>query len=361
MWFVILIAVIAGLSLSALYMLADPNKMKPVIADEVFKRTGYKLVIDGNLSWSLYPQVGLKAAHVTLTAPGQKRAFLDMKGMHVAVELSQLLHGINKLSGEVHITDVTMLNVRANSALVGLHWQDNILTLRPIQASLYNGSMSGMARGKDFSTTPAWNWDVTLSHVDIKPLLRDANGDHSRLKVSGTGQVRINASTQGSVTQEMISNLNGVTDFNITNGIVEGVDLNYLLITADALLNRKAIELPQNINQTAFDSLAGSMLITNGLAQTNNLLLISSTFKVKGQGNYNLPRKSLDLALLLESQKELMTQWQIPVLISGEVSKPDVRLDMREINKQIASEQIDKVKEKVKNKIKDIANNLLGE
>lgn len=360
-WLFVLIAVIAALALAALYMMADPNKLKPVITSEVLKRTGYRLEIDGNLSWSLYPQVGVKAAHITLTAPDQKKPFLDLRRVHIAVELTQLLRGINKLSGEVHITEVTLMNVHATSALVGLHWQDNILTLRPIQASLYDGSLSGNARGKDFSGVPSWNWDVTLSHIDMKSFLRDANGSHSKLTLSGTGQMRINASTQGDTRNKMLSNLNGVTDFSLTNGSVDGVDLNFMLKTADALLNKKAVELPDKMNETHFDSMAGSVLINNGLAQTNNLLMTAPAFRVKGQGNYSLPHETINLTLQVESQEELNTQFEVPVLVTGAAAKPDVRLDMREINKQIASREIDRVKTKVKEKIKENIHGEAGE
>lgn len=369
LWIILLFVVLSALSLAALYMLADPDQLKPVITSEVMKRTGYRLDIDGKLTWSLYPQVGVKASHLTLTAPAQKAPFLDMRRVNIAVELSQLLRGVNKLSGEVHIASVTLMNVKASSALVGLHWQDNTLTLRPIQASMYSGSMSGMARGKDFSGQPAWNWDVTLSHVDMQPLLRDASGEHSKLKLSGTGQVRISASTQGNTKNQMLSNLNGVTDFSITNGVVQGVDVNYLLTAADALLNKKAVVLPSDIKETKFDSLAGSMLINNGLAQTNNLRLTASAFKVNGQGNYSLPHETIDLSLQVHSQDELQSQWEIPVLVTGALAHPDVRLDMREINKQIASREIARVKDKVKEKIKEkvpgeageILQNLLGD
>ncbi len=360
-WIAVLFVIVAGFALAALYFFADPNKLKPVITSEVLKRTGYTLVIDGDLSWSVYPSVGVKAGHITLTAPGQQRAFLDLRRVNIAVEPLRLLRGVSKLRGEVHITEVTLMNVHASSALVGLHWQDNTLTLRPIQASMYGGSLSGMARGKDFATMPAWNWDVSLSHVDMKPFLRDANGDRSKLKVSGTGQVRINASTQGDNINQMLGNLNGMTDFSVQNGIVEGVNVNYYLKAADALLHKQPIDAPTELNETAFDSLAGSMLINNGLAQTNNLLLTASAFKVKGQGSYNLPHQVIDLALQLESQQELNSQWEIPLIVKGPLAGPDVRLDMRELNKLFMAQEIDNVKAKVKDQIKENVHGKAGE
>lgn len=361
MWTLMLFVSVCVLAIAALYFFADPNKLKPAISVEVKKRTGYNLVFDGNLSWSIYPQLGVKAQHLTLTAPEQQKPFVDLKRVNIAIEPMQLFYGTSKLRGEVHIGEIIFMNVHATSALVGLHWQDNALILRPIQASFYNGSISGTARGKDFSGTPAWNWDVTLNHVDMQPLLRDANGEGSKLTLSGIGQVRINASTTGVNTQQMLGNLNGVTDFNVQNGTVDGIDLNYLLKTADSLLSKQSVEMPQDINQTKFDSLGGSMLLNNGLAQTSNLLLTASAFKVKGQGQYNLPAKTIDLALLVSAQQELNKQWEIPVLIQGEVSRPTVQLDMRELNKQIASRELDKVKDKVRDEIKEHVPGKAGE
>lgn len=360
-WVLMLFVLVCVLAIAALYLFADPNKLKPAITSSVKKRTGYDLVFDGTLSWSLYPQVGVKAQHLTLTAPDNKKPFVDLRRVNIAIEPLQLLYGTSKLRGEVHIGEIVFMNVHATGALVGLHWQDNALVLRPIQASLYNGSISGTARGKSFSGIPAWNWDVTLSHVDIQPLLKDANGESSKLKISGTGQVRINASTTGTNTQQMLGNLNGVTDFNVQNGAVEGVDLNYLLKTADAILSRQKVEIPQDINQTKFDSLGGSVLLNNGLAQTSNLLLTASAFKVKGQGQYNIPARTVDLALLVGRQQDSTSQWEIPVLIQGEVSRPTVELNMRELNKEIASRELDRVKDKVRNEIKERVPGKAGE
>ncbi len=360
-WIILLIIIVGIFAIAALYLFADPNKLKPVISSEVQKRTGYQLVFDGNLSWSLYPQVGVKAEHITLTAPDNQKPFIDLKRVNIAVEPMQLIYGYNKIRGEVHISEITFLNVHVTSALVGLHWQDNAIVLRPIQASLYGGSLSGTARGKDFTGTPAWNWELALSHIDMQPFMRDANGEASKLKLSGTGQIKITASTQGVNNQQMLSHLNGVTDFSLQNGSVEGVDVNYLLQTADALLNKKTIELPQEVNQTHFDSLAGSILINNGLAQTNNLLLTSSAFKVKGQGSYNLPAQTIDLSLQAAPQQDVAAQWEIPLLVRGEVTRPTVELDMREINKVLAMRELDKVKDKVRDQIKENVPGKAGE
>lgn len=352
LWVLVLLVVVIALAVAALFMFADPNKLKPVLTSEVLQRTGYKVVIDGDLSWSIYPKVGVKADGLSITAPEQEAPFLNLKRVNFALEPMQLIYGTKKISGEVHVAAVELNNVRATSALVGLHWVNKELTLRPMKASLYGGSLSGVVQGKNFSATPGWNWDITLSHVDVGNLLKDVNGKDAKLRLDGKGQVRINAATKGNSVDDMLANVNGNTDFSLTDGALEGVDLNYLLQAADALLNKKAVPNPENLHETKFASLIGSALITNGVAQTSNLKLTSEAFTVKGQGTFSLPTQSVDMALQVESQS-LNSRWEVPVLVTGQVKAPDVRLNMREINKMLAVKELNEVKDKVKEQIKD--------
>lgn len=360
-WVLALFCVVIVLALAALYLFADPNKLKPVIADEVLKRTGYNLVFDGDLSWSLYPQVGVKAQHLTLTEPNQKRPFIDLKRVNIALSPLQLLFGEHKLSGEVHVADVVLMNVHMTSMLVGLNYQDGAINFQPVQATLYGGSMNGIARGKDFSDTPAWNWDFALNHIDMQPFLLDANGADAKLKMSGTGQLRISASTRGVDPQQLMSNLNGSTDFTIVNGKVEGIDVNYLLQAANALLHKKSIASLQSADATMFDSFKGSVLINNGVAETNNLVLSAPAFMVNAQGHYNLPQRNIDLSLQASSQQILDSKWQLPIIVRGALANPEIQLDMSAINKQIAQNELATIKDKVKTEIKNKVPGKAGE
>ena len=61
------------------------------------------------------------------------------------------------------------------------------------------------------------------------------------MTVSGVGQLKLTGATQGSNRDQLISHLGGITEFKVQNGVVEGMDLNYLITSADALLNKKTI------------------------------------------------------------------------------------------------------------------------
>ena len=158
-----------------------------------------------------------------------------------------------------------------------------------------------------------------------------------------------------------------MSEFVVKEGVVFGVDLNYLVQTADALINQLPLMKPEHINQTKFDSLTGSALIKNGVATTNNLLLTSSSFITHGKGELDLVMQIINLELLVKSQQTVESQWEIPVLIKGNLFSPAVQLDSRKLQEMLAKQQLEKFKNKAQDEIKkrlpkagDLLQNLLG-
>ncbi len=304
---------------------------------------------------------------MTLTVPGESRPFVDLRDAKVATSLTDLLYGQEKLAGNVHVVEMRLIDLRIQDVSADLHWENKILTLDPVKASLYNGTMQGTAHGSDLFTVPNWNWEVQLNNVQIKPLMQDVNGADSKVQISGAGQVNMKASTQGKAREEMLGHLNGNCSFSVNNGAVEGVDLNYFVQAANALINGQSLPSPAGLNQTAFNTLTGTLTITNGLAETKDLQLTSPAFVTSAQGNVKLVSQVLDFQLQIKPVETVKFNWQIPVLISGSLTHPDVRLDTDAVRKLVSKEDIDKLKSKAMEKIKErvpqagkLLQNLLG-
>jgi AsmA protein len=242
--------------------------------------------------------------------------------------------------------------MKADSAHVGLHFDKNAITLNPITASFYQGTISGTANGHDVATAPVWQWDMQLNQVQVQPLLQDVNTSDSKLTIAGTAAIKFKASTWGVGKASLINNLNGTLDISVVKGVITGIDLNYLLKTADALLNKGDVAKPTDINQTPFDSFTANVDIKNGLAETNNLLVSAPGFTTKGNGSVNLPYQAINFQLQVAPAKEARTQWIVPVLIAGNFNHPDIRLDMTEVNKFLVKQGTDKLKDKVRDEIK---------
>jgi uncharacterized protein involved in outer membrane biogenesis len=60
---------LAVIGLSAIVLLVNPNNFKDTLSDQFYSKTGQKLVIRGNLSWRLFPWLGLRIHDVQLNNP----------------------------------------------------------------------------------------------------------------------------------------------------------------------------------------------------------------------------------------------------------------------------------------------------
>ncbi len=86
----VLLAVIA---ISSLLFFIDPNHYKDEISQQVYKTTGRQLSINGNISWSIFPGIGLTVNDVVVSnAPGfGPNPFAKLNRAEVSVKLLPLL------------------------------------------------------------------------------------------------------------------------------------------------------------------------------------------------------------------------------------------------------------------------------
>jgi len=353
LYVLILVIIVAGLALIALSVLINPNKLKPIIAQQIATQTGYQVIIDDKLSWSFYPRLGVKVQHMTFNTPGLP-IFADLQDVLIATDLIQLFKGQQPLEGSVYIASIKLMNLQLSKAHAKLIWHNGVLTLKPLTASLYEGTLQGEAHGNQLTTMPHWDWNVEFNDVQLKPLLQDLNKGNTKLNLVGIGRINMQAVTQGKSKEQLLNYLNGTLQFSLNRGTVEGMDLNYLVQSAEAIINKQPISIPDHLNETRFDSLTGSAVIKNGIANTDNLLLVSDTFSTKGEGQINLLTQVLDYHLQVTLLQPNKTQLVLPVSINGDLQNPAVKLDTSVFGAVIDKEKLSKVRMKVEEEIKQL-------
>jgi AsmA protein len=146
--------------------------------------------------------------------------------------------------------------------------------------------------------------------------------------------------------------LNGKFDLNVADGAVEGIDLGYALAQADALIGKHELSNAPNTKRTKFDALKMSADISAGIATTRDLIISSPVIKITGQGNANLPAKTVDLALLADTLKTAANApLKIPVKVTGSMTDPTVRPDVEALAKGALK---DKAKDFLQDKLKGL-------
>lgn len=346
--------VIGVFIVASLMYFVDPNKLKPVLIQEVKSETGYELSIDGKLVWSFYPHFAVKAQHLQLRHPQQSEAFLDANGVRIAVDLWQIwqMRGSQSLQGKIAISNLRLMNIKSENITANIDAGQNVLMLNAIKASLYGGTLQGDIKASHFATMPEWAWDIQAQNVQLKPLLQDVNGAESKMNISGLGTLKMQAVTSGQNREQLLRQLKGVTVFNLKDGVVSGMDLNYFLQLADATLNKKPLDQLINTSQTAFNSLDGTAELKNGMADTTDMVLVSPTFTTMAEGSVDLLSRDIDFKLKIKPQLQYTKmKWDIPVSLTGDLNHPELQLDVMGIQKIIAAKQIENLKEKAATQI----------
>jgi len=87
----------------------DPNELKPRLVEAVHEQTGLDLALDGPLSWSFYPRIGVSVEDARAWLPDQQRqdeAFAAIDRGEVSLAFAPLL------SGEIAIDGLTLEGLR---------------------------------------------------------------------------------------------------------------------------------------------------------------------------------------------------------------------------------------------------------
>jgi AsmA protein len=253
-------------------------------------------------------------------------------------------------------------DVKTGPVRLALALADSVARLTLQEMLLYEGRGRGVATLDGRGQVPAISVNMLLEGISAQPLLRDALGfewleGRSTLTVALTGQ--------GASERQIISTLGGKIDLATNGGTIDAIDVGKILRNIGE--GRFAGLRVAQGEKTPFSELAGSFTIANGIADNQDLRLVSPNLRVSGAGSFNLPARTLDytvrpkVASLNASTDRAvinLSNVEVPVHIDGPWDKPNFNL--------VGQEQIlDAVKQIGKNiksqEVQDAIKSLLGE
>jgi AsmA protein len=264
--------------------------------------------------------------------------------------------------GKLKIDTVQTTKIKVTDVNVEMRFENNVLQLAPITAKLYEGDV--YAQGKvDLSSgvMPQISLQAKMSKVQAKPLLEDLGGADQKIKLSGLGNVDFQIISAGSDSAALTRNLNGSGRISFNDGVIEGVDLGYMIDSAASLVQGKQ-NSNTNSEKTTFGSLTGTFNIQNGVMLNNDLHIDSPRFDTNGKGQVDLINKQINYSLqtlvkkISEDRKDSLMNFYglpIPVMIAGSLEKPSIRLDTATLMQAIAQKKMQQVTEKVQAQIQD--------
>ena len=246
-------------------------------------------------------------------------------------------------SGSIQAQGLVLNNVRAKCST-----NNGVVTLSPVTAGIFGGQANGTI-AVDTRPTPALcSVKTNLSGVDTNALLSAV----SSLKNTLYGSLATDANLSfglGSA-DDISKTLNGIVNFNVTNGQLKNINILKELSTVGKFLNPTSVATG---NDTALKKFSGTLNIRNGLASTNNLVAVLNEGSLSANGSLNLVNQGLDLHMnavlakgissavggnsiggflntaLANNQGELV----LPVLVTGTTAHPVFTPDVQAIAK----------------------------
>lgn len=214
----------------------------------------------------------------------------------------------------------------------------NSLVLNPLNLKTNASNINGQIAIKNFTTFPI-QFDLKAS-----PFVMN--------KLSGSATVKGNITLATLTTSPSINTLNGLVTLDVHNGAYQGINVAYFIDIALALINQQTPPAMTGGNQTTFNDLHTSMVIRNGVANTNDFRVSSPVVNVRGGGTIDFIKQWLNFNLLISSamSNNVYTQ-DIPLTISGPLSKPNPSLDKTAILKKVLTQQ---AKTQIDNAVKNI-------
>ncbi len=243
--------------------------------------------------------------------------------------------------------------VRMEQVVVTLRAKKGVVTLKPLDARLYQGSLKADATLDVRKDQPVIQAGSRLRGIRIGPLLADLAGEE---RLTGTGDVRFRIRTRGLEDAVVRRNLDGDFAVELRDGHYEGFNLAHAIRKAKAAIRGEPMP-EEPVARTDFAELRGTGVIRNGVVTNKDFYLASPVLRVKGAGTVDLVREQIDYRLTakivgtLEGQggKEMeeLKGIPIPVRITGSLAEPKPTVDARALVKALAQEKIEQKKQEV--------------
>lgn len=279
-----------------------------------------------------------------------------------AVELPhEELRGLD-LDGQLSVGSLRAMGMEMTELEVSLRAVDDVLSVRPLRAQLYQGSVDASLVYDVSGRRPRFQVSEEVDAIHIGPLLRDfAEVD----AITGTFSSRTQLNGRGPTVGDVKRSMDGQLSLELADGTLEGVDLWHEIRRATAAATGGSYD-GQSRGRTRISELSASAVITDGVVDNQDLVARLPFMQVTGAGTADVPAMALDYrveALIVRSPElegdalaEALFDIPVPVTLRGPLDDPaalEVRPDIQAVLEEKARRRIEEEAEELEDDLRD--------
>lgn len=279
---------------------------------------------------------------------------------------SEMLEKLNA-SGTVEIGSLKLNGLKMTDVSLKLSGAAGEAKQQDLRAQLYGGTIAATNRiAPGERSTIAIK--TRLDALRAQPFLQDLLG---RDLLSGIGDLTLDVQGSGATVGEVRRSLDGEIAFRLNDAVVKGFNLAAMLRKAQATLAGDLNYTEKATPQTDFATIAFAGRITNGVLHSEQLEGASPLFRLAGSGDINLVDMTIDYLArptIVETSKgqggkglEELKGLTIPIKLTGSLLSPKYKIELDDVLRDKAKQQLKKEYEKHEDEVKDQLKEKLGD
>tara|TARA_R110000868_G_scaffold380784_4_gene647035 strand:- start:26997 stop:28994 length:1998 start_codon:yes stop_codon:yes gene_type:complete len=279
------------------------------------------------------PKQKTTAASVTSTTPATapKATKPVIKPLNLAP-----LRKLN-IDGKIYIDQLTAMNIKLKKAGMQLIAKQGLIQIQALSAKLYKGNTTTNITLDARSNTPSVRINSQLKGLQVQPFLTDFM---NKKFISGVANFNINLTGSGTNADSLLKTLSGSTSFALKKGEIHGLSIDQQIEVVKAAIKKQPIPKLKRKNTTPFGSITGSSQLSNGVANSANLVISNPLFTANGNGNINLVAQTMDYTLTVHTKNAGdVDKFEIPITLKGDMNKPVVQLGLNSILNQLLGQK----------------------
>jgi len=230
------------------------------------------------------------------------------------------------ITGELTSDSWMINNLHLQKIKASLKTENQRLTIAPITFDLYDGHFEGKASIEIAPNKPyLFVTSGSFSHVLMQKLMRDLTKNTS---ISGVGEATLSFNGEWLPDlQALLNKMQGNAYLQIKEGAITGLDIGSWLSAAQApLTGEKPLS---STNKTTFSRIDGHITMKNGILRNNDMIMESTLFTAKGQGDLQLQVPIMKSALSYQWQANTAkVTYPLAIRIEGPLDGLAIRPDM---------------------------------
>jgi len=205
---------------------------------------------------------------------------------------ASLLRGL-ALEGDLSVDTLVLAGLTFNNPRIQLRGDDGLQRLTAFESGFYGGELSATGQLDATDSMLAWSLKPTSNNVQVAPLIEALSEAEEPSPLRGRFNLSGDLTSQGNSREALTSNLNGELTARLNDGAILNTNISQHMCELVAQLEGEGT-LRDWHTDTRFERFDATFQISNGLVESNDLLITLPGIDVSGEGELNLTSLNFD-------------------------------------------------------------------